>query len=91
MTLQNLLASRVTWTDTATIYAVEPWSAATEAVLLDPAPDTTEPIVRSGRTFIYLLEGFIARDFLDDFGIPDGEPPNEEVCDRLIAYAVNDA
>jgi hypothetical protein len=90
VTLQDLLASRANWADTATIYAVEPWSASTEAVLIDPGPDTTEAIVRDGRTFSYMLEGFVVRDLLEDLGAPDGKP-SAEICDRLIDYALNDA
>ena len=90
MTLRELLASRRDWADDETIYVIEPWSGNAEAVISTEAADTTDPLVQSGKRYAYFLEGFIARDFLDDLGASADEV-SEEACDRLIRYAVDDA
>jgi len=53
-------------------------------------PDTTEPVMRSGQCYEYFLEGFIARDFIDDLGAPSNSV-SVEVCERLIRYAIYNA
>jgi hypothetical protein len=90
MTLRDLLASRRDWTDEDTIYVTQPWNGDAEALISNDAPDTTDPIVRSGRHYDYFLEGFIARDFLDDLGV-SATDVSREACDRLIRYAIYDA
>jgi hypothetical protein len=90
MRLQELLSFRHTWTDYETIYVVRPWGCDAEAMTVSPAPDTTEPVVRSGQRYDYFIEGSIARDCLDDLGASEG-PVSKEVCERLIRYAIYDA
>jgi hypothetical protein len=90
MTLRELLVSRHDWTEEETIYVVEPWSRDAEALLTNEAPDATDPIFRSGKRYAYFLEGFIARDFLDDLGASINDV-SQEACDRLIRYAIDDA
>lgn len=89
MKLQELLRGRRDWSEDETIYVVEPWSADADALLSRETPDTTGPIVQSGEIYSYFLEGFIARDFLEDLGTPDDV--GEAACDRLIRYAIDDA
>lgn len=90
MTLQELLLSRRSWTDEETIYMVQPWSCKAEVILSNEFPDSTDPVIRSGKRYDYFLEGFIARDLLDDLGVsaPD---VGEKLCERLIHYAIYDA
>lgn len=89
MTLQELLLSRHSWTDEDTIYLVQPWSCGAEAILSNESPDRANSVIRSRRQYDYFLEGFIVRDFLDDLGASAGV--SEEVCERLIRYAIDDA
>jgi hypothetical protein len=90
MTLRELLALRRDWADDDTIYATEPWSGDAEALISNEAADSTDAIFRSGKRYAYFLEGFIARDFLDDLGA-SADDVGEEACDRLIRYAIDDA
>jgi len=46
--------------------------------------------MRSGQCYEYFLEGFIARDFIDDLGAPSNSV-SVEVCERLIRYAIYNA
>ncbi len=89
MKLLELLGGRRDWSDGETIYVVEPWSADAESLLSSAAPDTQEPVVQGGKIYAYFLEGFIARDFLDDLGAPDDL--GVAACERLIRFAIDDA
>ena len=89
MKLRELLRGRRDWSEDDTIYVVEPWVGDADALLSSETPDTTGPIVRSGKSYAYFLEGFIARDFLDDLDAPDDV--GEAACERLIMYAIDDA
>ena len=89
MTLQQLLLTRG-GRDEGTIYLAQPWAFDADAVFVSPAPKTTEPVFRDGRSYDYFLEGFIARDFLEDLGVQTGEV-GRDACERLIRYAIDDA
>ncbi|WP_076859697.1 hypothetical protein [Bradyrhizobium mercantei] len=90
MTLRELLTSRHDWTEEEVIYVVEPWSPDAEALLISEAPSATDSIFRSGKHYAYFLEGFVAREFLDDLGASTSDV-SLEVCGRLIRYAIDDA
>ena len=75
-----------------TIYALEPWTAESEAVVArEPAqgglpPDALEAGMK------YFLEISIAKDFAEDWrNSSDGHPNAWSVCQRVIEYAINDA
>ncbi|PWR22883.1 hypothetical protein [Zavarzinia aquatilis] len=89
MNLREVLRFQRDWSEDETIYAVGPWSADADALLSSEPPGTTDPIIQSGKPYAYFLEGFIARDFLDDLDAPDDV--SETVCERLIRYAIDDA
>lgn len=94
MRLIELLEQVGDWNDEITkIYVAKPWSCDALAVLVSPSPDTTEPLMRNGQTYDYFMETFLARDFLDDFAasLDGGTATNEQRCQRLVHYAVNDA
>ena len=79
--------------DDMTIYVARPWASDAEAILVNPAPEQTDPIERNGRSFDYFLEAFIARDFLEDLaasGTMEGASEQQR-CERLIRYAGTDA
>ena len=79
--------------DDTTIYAVEPWSCDTPAILVSPAPDTIAPIERAGTNYAYFLETFVAREVLEDFAASLGGAAATDAarCERLIRYARDDA
>lgn len=89
MKLRELLRGRRDWSEDETIYVVEPWSGDADALLSSDTPDTTGPIAHAGKSYAYFLEGFIARDFLNNLGAPDDV--GETACGRLIRYAIDDA
>ena len=87
MRLIELMDGASTWSDDdTTIYVARPWSCDADAVLVSPAPDTTEPVERDGALFDYFLETFIAREVIE--GLAGSA---DQRCQRLIAYAENDA
>jgi hypothetical protein len=76
----------------ATIYAAEPWTCESSAMVdVEPASGgLPEAASRSGLK--YFLEVFVAHDFLADWQATlDKQPTDQERCERLIRYAVNDA
>lgn len=87
MRLIELIEGASAWTDDDTaIYAARPWSSDADAVLISPAPLSTEPVERNGKLYDYFLETFIAREVIEGFaGSADLQ------CQRLIDYAENDA
>jgi len=74
----------------ATIYAEEPWSEDSLAVVAFEPDDGGLP--EDAENLSYFLEVFVARDFLEDW-MPSLEPPPtlQEQCTRLTQYAINDA
>jgi hypothetical protein len=89
MKLRELLCRRRDWSEDDTIFVVEPWNGDSAALLSSEAMETTDPIIQSGKRYAYFLDGFVARDFLDDLGAPDDV--GEAACERLIRYAIDDA
>lgn len=87
MRLIELIEGSSTWIDDdTTIYVARPWSCDADAMLVSPAPDTTEPLEMGGKFFDYFLETFIARDVVEALA-----GTAEKRCQRLIDYAENDA
>jgi hypothetical protein len=76
-----------------TIFASEPWTPDSRAIVIEFEGETVEPPPQArdlGCT--YLIEVFIAQEFLA--GLPDvagQDPTPEEKCMSLIEYAINDA
>jgi hypothetical protein len=76
----------------ATIYAAEPWTSESAAVVAaEPESGAVpEPAGREGLK--YFLEVFLACEFLDGWESTLGRAPSdEERCERLIRYAIDDA
>jgi hypothetical protein len=76
----------------STIYAREPWTPASDAIVaVEPEdgglPDTAR---RAGMT--YFIEVFIALEVLEDWDSNVSVPPNPAArVQRLIEYAIHDA
>ncbi|MES2996026.1 MAG: hypothetical protein V4733_04365 [Verrucomicrobiota bacterium] len=74
----------------ATIYATEPWSEKSRAVVAFEPEEGGVPV--EAENLSYFLEVFVARDFLEDWEPTLEFPPTlQERCARLIQYAINDA
>ena len=76
----------------ATIYAAEPWTAESTAVVAIE-PDTGGiPEEAATRGLKYFLEVAVARDFLEGWEATlDTTQTASERCARLIRYAIDDA
>jgi hypothetical protein len=75
-----------------TIYASEPWTEQSEAVVAREPGAGGLPQVASGTGMAYFLEVSIAQDFIKDWLASLNElPPPSLIRQRVIDYAVNDA
>ncbi len=75
-----------------TIYAAEPWTADSQAIIAYRPDNVRIPVEAQALGLQYFLEVFIARDFLEDWmGSLDAESTLQQKCERLIQYAINDA
>jgi len=80
--------------DEDTIYAREPWTEDSDAMVVpdpEPDPDAMPPeAVEAGMT--YFLEVFLAREVVEGWTASLSEKPSlTATCRRVIAYAINDA
>jgi hypothetical protein len=94
VTLIELLEHEAEWTDDDTdIYVAQPWQCGSKAILVSPAPATTEPIEQHGQRYAYFLETFIAREFMHGYAASaeGADASAEKRCERLIRYAIDDA
>ncbi len=74
----------------STIYASEPWTTESEAIVARESE--MSPSVLERLKMKYFLEVLVARDFLNDWiASLEKAPTVEERCARLIHYAINDA
>ncbi|MCB1692222.1 MAG: hypothetical protein KDI19_05610 [Pseudomonadales bacterium] len=76
----------------ATIYVAEPWTRESLAMVeVEPASGGL-PEAASRHSLAYFLEVSVARDFLADWQSTLDKPPtDQERCDSVIRYAVDDA
>jgi hypothetical protein len=75
-----------------TIYAARPWSPDSAALVAAEPERGGVPADAAQHGMSYLLEVFIARDFLDDWQASLAKKPStQERCRRMIEYAINDA
>jgi hypothetical protein len=90
MTLIEAVRQIEDFDDELTIYARQPWTHAAEVRLA--VEDSEEERQARKEGFQYFLEVFVAREFLEDW-IPTQRrvPTDTQTCERLIAYAINDA
>jgi len=92
MTLADVLGSFESFEAEDTIYAAEPWSKGSKAVVAHEPKTGGVPQEVQAQGMKYFLEVFVARDFLEDWKRTlDKEPTRDEVCARLIHYAIHDA
>ena len=74
------------------ICAVKPWAENSEAIVVVESGARRCPAEAADLGMEYLLEVFVAREFLDGWVASlDTRPTLQEKCARLIQYAINDA
>ncbi len=92
MTLLEVIQTLGELDSEATIYAAEPWSAASAVVVAREAGEGQAPPAVQDLGFVYFLEVSIADDFLKGWASMLGRVPTpEQQCERLIYYARYDA
>lgn len=75
-----------------TIYALEPWTEQSGAMVAREPDAGGPPLEASDAGMKYFLEIRIAQEFVEDWLASLGEQPMPStVCQRLINYAINDA
>ncbi len=92
MTLLEVTGSLASLDDASTIYAAEPWTPESAAVVAAEPLGGGVPAEAGHLGCKYFLEVVIAREFLDGWKIHfAGTPTIAQQCERLIQYAVTDA
>lgn len=92
MTLYDIIADIKNIDTSLVIFAKEPWTLNSEAILLLQSDNAVylEEIRFPG--YKYFIEIDIALDFLNDWiELFDKVPSREAQCERIIQYAINDA
>ncbi|MBI3771673.1 MAG: hypothetical protein HY272_03120 [Gammaproteobacteria bacterium] len=75
-----------------TIYAQAPWELSSNVSIELEPDDGSLPMSADENSHVYFLEVFIAKEFVDGWISSLGKrPSDEEICKRLISYAINDA
>lgn len=75
-----------------TIYALEPWTTESEALVAREPDMGGLPSEALHAGMKYFLEISIARDFVEDWlASLDARPTPSAVCQRVIDYAIDDA
>ncbi len=92
MNLLQVISNLSDFDEDHTIYAEEPWSPDSEAMVRPEPEDGSVPGDASAKGLTYFIEVFLAKEFLHDWaaGQPR-EPSSREKAERLIKYAVDDA
>lgn len=91
MSLLEVVRLLSSFPETDTIYASEPWSVESIAIVA-PEPEMEGLPAEAGKGMSYFLEVSVAREFLDGWLMNQVKvPPVEAQCIRLIQYAITDA
>lgn len=72
-----------------TIYAVEPWTPASAAMLAEQEDDQGRSAAAAREGMRYFIEVFIAQDFLEQW-IKEQKPSVDEICKNLIHCALDE-
>lgn len=90
LTILDIVRDLFELNDELVIFAVEPWTPESPAMLIELENDFDKPAAAVEAGMTYFIEVFIAQDFLE-FWVRNDHPPLRQVCDRLIYYAAYDA
>ena len=92
MRIVDIVADLAAHGEGLTIYAREPWSCDSEAVLAREPDAGGLPPEATAIGAVYFIEVFVANEFLDDWRASQQRSVTaKEQCQRLIQYAINDA
>ncbi len=74
------------------IFQKDKLSLDSEIALLDGEGGENGVIIKDGAKYLYLLEVFIAKEFIEDWkNSLKFKPTDSEIAQRLFEYAINDA
>jgi hypothetical protein len=91
MKLIDVIKAIDSFDDELTIYASEPWRNDSLAIV-DMEADDGLPQLAKEKGLTYFLEVFVALEFMEDWlASLKKRPSDEDICMRLIEYAINDA
>lgn len=92
MRLLDVILSLDDLDEASTIYLQEPWTKESNAVVAPEPNDGGLPPEVKTLGLNYFIEVSIAREFLEDWAETLATPPSDnERCERLIQYSMNDA
>ncbi|WP_437312751.1 hypothetical protein [Sorangium sp. So ce385] len=90
--LIDVVANIFTYDNNTTIYASKPWTCNSNTILAQEPAEGGRPAEAELCGAEYLIEVFIAKEFLEDWLAQEGRPiSTQEQCERLIHYAIYDA
>ena len=88
MKLSEVIASLSRFDDEDTIYATEPWTADSDALVMHEPDAGGVPELAAQKGMTYVIEVFIALEFLEGWQANEKRLLSlEERCARLIYYA----
>ena len=92
MTLLEIVQNLENLDEEGTIYAKQPWTAGSSAVVAREPDGGGLPTEAERQNLDYFLEVSIAREFLEDWtNNRPSSPTSQEKCERIIRYAIDDA
>ena len=92
MTLLDVIAQLDDLDAESTIYAMEPWTSSSSAIVAYEPTSGGLPESANELGLKYFLEVFLAKEILEDWAATlPAKPDDLKKCRRLIDYAVNDA
>jgi hypothetical protein len=92
MKLVEVVSNLASYDEELTIYAKEPWTCDSEAILAYESDAGGVPPEATGTGATYFIEVFIANEFLDGWRNSQQRAVTaQEQCERLIQYAIHDA
>ena len=89
--LLEILKELGSYGDEEDIYAREPWSPDSPAIVLNRLESPSVPEKASNLGMVYFIAAFIAKEFLEGWAkAQDKKLTYREQCERLIQYAIHD-
>lgn len=90
--LKEVVSSLAAYGEELTIYAKEPWTCDSEAILAREPDAGGVPPEATDMGATYFIEVFVANEFLHGWRRSQERACTaEEQCERLIQYAIHDA
>jgi hypothetical protein len=90
--LIDIIENLATFGDEGTIYACEPWTENSNAMVAQEPDEGGLPAEAASAGMTYFLETFIATEVVEDWTATLSEKPSSSwLCQKVIHYATYDA